>query len=133
MFFISVAVVGKIGSGKSSLISAILGETVKTKGRFSTYGSISYAAQQAWIQNMTVEQNILFGKLKNDENYEAVVEACALASDLKILPNSDQTEIGENGVNLSGGQKQRVSLARAAYQDSDIVLLDDPLRCRIIT
>ena len=71
--------------------------------------------------------------MKNDEKYEAVVEACALASDLKILPNSDQTEIGENGVNLSGGQKQRVSLARAAYQDSDIVLLDDPLRCRIKT
>merc|ERR1712032_1651455 len=122
-----VAVVGKIGSGKSSLLAAVLGELTKVEGSSRVEGSISYVAQQAWIQNMTVRENILFGSEFNAAKYEAVVEACALAADLKILPAGDQTEIGENGVNLSGGQKQRVGLARAAYQNADIVLLDDPL------
>merc|ERR1719209_2829753 len=122
-----VSVVGKIGSGKSSLLAAVLGELTKVEGSSRVEGSISYVAQQAWIQNMTVRENILFGSEYNAAKYEAVVEACALAADLKILPAGDQTEIGENGVNLSGGQKQRVGLARAAYQNADIVLLDDPL------
>ena len=122
-----IAVVGKIGSGKSSLISAVLGEIEKLEGDAHIDGNISYVAQQAWIQNMTVKDNILFGKELVQEKYDSVVEACALASDLEILPSGDLTEIGENGVNLSGGQKQRVGLARAAYENSDIVLLDDPL------
>jgi len=122
-----IAVVGKIGSGKSSLLSAILGEMVKIDGEIRRSGSVAYVAQQAWIQNMTVQENIIFGKPLDIRRYQEVVSSCALTSDLEILPSGDQTEIGENGVNLSGGQKQRVSLARAAYHDADIVLLDDPL------
>ena len=122
-----MAVVGKIGAGKSSFLSALLGEMSKVSGSVAVGGKVSYVGQQAWIQNMTLQDNILFGKDMKREEYDTVVEACALASDLEILPSGDQTEIGENGINLSGGQKQRVGLARAAYDNSDIVLLDDPL------
>lgn len=122
-----IAVVGKIGSGKSSFLSALLGEMNKVKGEKIINGRISYVAQQAWIQNLNVQDNILFGSHLDSTFYTKVVDACALKSDLEILPNGDQTEIGENGVNLSGGQKQRVGLARAAYNNSDIVLMDDPL------
>ena len=75
-------------------------------------GGTAYVPQQAWMQNATVKENILFGKVFNTNTYEKVIDACALRSDLKILPGGDQTEIGEKGINLSGGQKQRVSLAR---------------------
>ena len=122
-----VAVVGKIGSGKSSFLSAILGEMQKVGGSKTINGQVSYVAQQAWIQNLTVRDNILFGNGFEPLNYENVIYNCALKSDLEILPNGDLTEIGENGVNLSGGQKQRVGLARAAYSGADIVLMDDPL------
>ncbi|XP_016840836.1 multidrug resistance-associated protein 1 isoform X3 [Nasonia vitripennis] len=122
-----VAVVGTVGSGKSSLISALLGEMEKLSGRVNTRGSIAYVSQQAWIQNATLQDNILFGKPLDKALYHRVVEACALTPDFKMLPAGDQTEIGEKGINLSGGQKQRVSLARAVYNDSDIYFLDDPL------
>ncbi|XP_044001771.1 multidrug resistance-associated protein 1 isoform X9 [Aphidius gifuensis] len=122
-----VAIVGTVGSGKSSLISAFLGEMDKLNGRVNTYGSIAYVSQQAWIQNATMQDNILFGKQLDKQLYSKVVESCALGLDLKMLPAGDQTEIGEKGINLSGGQKQRVSLARAVYNDSDIYFLDDPL------
>ncbi|XP_069125383.1 multidrug resistance-associated protein 1-like [Argopecten irradians] len=122
-----VAVVGTVGSGKSSILSAILGEMEKLKGKANVKGSIAYVAQQAWIQNATLQNNILFGKTKYQTEYNNVLEACALKTDLEILPAGDMTEIGEKGINLSGGQKQRVSLARAVYQDADIYLLDDPL------
>ncbi|XP_058792374.1 multidrug resistance-associated protein 1 isoform X5 [Phymastichus coffea] len=122
-----VAVVGTVGSGKSSLISAMLGEMEKLSGRVNTKGSIAYVSQQAWIQNATLQNNILFGKPLEKALYHRVVEACALTPDLKVLPAGDQTEIGEKGINLSGGQKQRVSLARAVYNNSDIYFLDDPL------
>ncbi|CAG9761169.1 unnamed protein product [Ceutorhynchus assimilis] len=121
------AVVGTVGSGKSSLISAILGEMDKMNGRVNTWGSIAYVPQQAWIQNATVQDNITFGKTFDKLKYGRVIEACALESDFKVLANGDQTEIGEKGINLSGGQKQRISLARAVYSDCDIYLLDDPL------
>ncbi|XP_055876896.1 multidrug resistance-associated protein 1-like isoform X2 [Biomphalaria glabrata] len=121
-----VAIVGAVGAGKSSLLAAMLGEMEKEAGSVSVKGSVSYVAQQAWIQNATLKDNILFNKPLN-ENYEAVIEACALRTDLQILPAGDQTEIGEKGINLSGGQKQRVALARAVYQNSDVYLLDDPL------
>ena len=75
-------------------------------------GSIAYVPQQAWMQNASVKDNVLFGKIQNNKQYEKVIDACALRSDLKILPGGDSTEIGEKGINLSGGQKQRVSLAR---------------------
>ncbi|XP_051994919.1 multidrug resistance-associated protein 1 [Xyrauchen texanus] len=122
-----VAVVGHVGSGKSSLLSAMLGEMEKKSGHVTVKGSVAYVPQQAWIQNATLKDNILFGWEKKDIWYKTVVEACALLPDLKILPARDATEIGEKGLNLSGGQKQRVNLARAVYRKADIYLLDDPL------
>nr|CAD7197173.1 unnamed protein product [Timema douglasi] len=122
-----VAIVGMVGSGKSSLISAMLGEMDKLSGTVNTKGSIAYVPQQAWIQNATVQYNITFGQQVNNRTYHKVVSACALRADLDMLPGGDQTEIGEKGINMSGGQKQRVSLARAVYSDANIYFLDDPL------
>ncbi|NXW90001.1 MRP3 protein, partial [Alopecoenas beccarii] len=122
-----VAVVGHVGCGKSSLVSALLGEMEKLEGEVAVKGSVAYVPQQAWIQNATLKDNILFGQAPNDQKYQNVLEACALKTDLEVLPGGDQTEIGEKGINLSGGQRQRVSLARAVYSNSDIYLLDDPL------
>ncbi|XP_060581167.1 multidrug resistance-associated protein 1-like isoform X5 [Ruditapes philippinarum] len=122
-----IAVVGTVGTGKSSLLQAMLGEMEKLRGDVTIKGSIAYVSQQAWIQNATLQDNILFGKSADVSQYRNVIEACALQPDLEIMPAGDQTEIGEKGINLSGGQKQRVSLARAVYQDRDLYLLDDPL------
>uniref|UniRef100_T1JBH2 Uncharacterized protein n=1 Tax=Strigamia maritima TaxID=126957 RepID=T1JBH2_STRMM len=122
-----VAVVGPVGAGKSSLLAALLGEMEKSEGHVNTTGSIAYVAQQAWIQNTTLKNNILFGNTLDDDRYDQVVESCALRTDLDMLPGGDETEIGEKGINLSGGQKQRVSLARAVYTNADTYLLDDPL------
>ncbi|NXV20153.1 MRP3 protein, partial [Cepphus grylle] len=122
-----VAVVGHVGCGKSSLVSALLGEMEKLEGEVAVKGSVAYVPQQAWIQNATLKDNILFGQAPNEQKYQNVLEACALKTDLEVLPGGDQTEIGEKGINLSGGQRQRVSLARAVYSSSDIYLLDDPL------
>lgn len=121
------AVVGPVGCGKSSLISALLGEMEKKSGLVNTDGHIAYVAQQAWIQNATVRNNILFGKPFDQKFYDKVIHSCALEPDLEMLPGGDQTEIGEKGINLSGGQKQRIALARAVYANSEIYLLDDPL------
>uniref|UniRef100_A0A8D0DBY8 ATP-binding cassette, sub-family C (CFTR/MRP), member 3 n=1 Tax=Sander lucioperca TaxID=283035 RepID=A0A8D0DBY8_SANLU len=122
-----LAVVGHVGCGKSSLLSALLGEVEKLEGEVSIRGSVAYVPQQAWIQNATLRDNILFGKPYNEQKYQCVLEACALTPDLEVLPGGDMTEIGEKGINLSGGQRQRVSLARALYSDTDVYLLDDPL------
>ncbi|CAG5119470.1 unnamed protein product, partial [Candidula unifasciata] len=122
-----VAVVGPVGAGKSSLISSILGDMEKRAGIVAVKGSLAYVPQQAWIQNATVRDNILFGKTFRQKKYKTVLSACELERDLTILSAGDQTEIGEKGINLSGGQKQRVSVARAVYQDCDLYLLDDPL------
>ncbi|XP_071095143.1 multidrug resistance-associated protein 1-like [Haliotis cracherodii] len=122
-----VAVVGQVASGKTSVISAILGEMEKISGSVTVLSSIGYVPQQAWIQNCSLRDNILFGKRWREKKYKAVIEACALKADLALLPAGDMTEIGEKGINLSGGQKQRVSLARAVYSNADIYLLDDPL------
>ncbi|EGT35163.1 hypothetical protein CAEBREN_19130 [Caenorhabditis brenneri] len=103
------------------------GEMKTRSGSVEINGSISYVPQQAWIQNMTLKDNVLFGKPYNQKEYLEILRNCALVEDLKSLPDGDQTMIGAKGTNLSGGQKQRVSLARAIYQDKDIVLLDDPL------
>ena len=123
-----VAVVGQVGVGKSSLLSALLGDMEKTEGSVNVSGSIAYVSQTPWIQNTTLKQNILFTSQHNHRKYEKVLDSCALRQDLDILTAGDMTEIGEKGINLSGGQKQRVSLARAVYTDADIYLLDDPLR-----
>uniref|UniRef100_A0A8C5PJK7 Canalicular multispecific organic anion transporter 1 n=1 Tax=Leptobrachium leishanense TaxID=445787 RepID=A0A8C5PJK7_9ANUR len=122
-----VAVVGSVGSGKSSLISAALGEMDHIHGYINIKGSVAYVPQQAWIQNDTLKNNILFGSQLDEERYKRVLEACALLPDLEMLPGGDLSEIGEKGINLSGGQKQRVSLARAVYNSSDVYILDDPL------
>ncbi|KAJ6635068.1 Multidrug resistance-associated protein 1 [Pseudolycoriella hygida] len=122
-----VALVGPVGCGKTSLLSALLGEMEKIDGTVNVDGRIAYVPQQAWIQNATLQDNILFGRPLNEEFYKKVIHACALTPDLEMLPAGDQTEIGERGINLSGGQKQRVALARAVYSEADIYLLDDPL------
>uniref|UniRef100_A0A8C7QHP7 ATP-binding cassette, sub-family C (CFTR/MRP), member 3 n=1 Tax=Oncorhynchus mykiss TaxID=8022 RepID=A0A8C7QHP7_ONCMY len=122
-----LAVVGHVGCGKSSLVSALLGEMEKLEGQISIRGSVAYVPQQAWIQNATLRDNILFGKAYNEQKYRSCLEACALTPDLEVLPGGDLTEIGEKGINLSGGQRQRVSLARALYNEADVYLLDDPL------
>ncbi|PVD36248.1 hypothetical protein C0Q70_03226 [Pomacea canaliculata] len=122
-----VGLVGTVGSGKSSLLSAFLGEMHRVEGKVCIKGSIAYVPQQPWIQHDTVRGNILFGKDMNQEIFDRSIIACALGPDLDSLPDGDMTEIGEKGINLSGGQKQRVSLARAIYNSADIYLLDDPL------
>ncbi|KAM7353891.1 multidrug-Resistance like Protein 1 isoform 2-T2 [Cochliomyia hominivorax] len=121
------AIVGTVGSGKSSVIQAFLGEMEKITGSVNTVGSIAYVPQQAWIQNATLRENILFGKSYDRKRYNRVIDACALRADIDMLSAGDQTEIGEKGINLSGGQKQRISLARAVYSDADLYFLDDPL------
>lgn len=122
-----LAVVGHVGCGKTSLVSALLGEMEKLDGQISIRGSVAYVPQQAWIQNATLRDNILFGRPYVEQRYRCVLEACSLTPDLEVLPGGDLTEIGEKGINLSGGQRQRVSLARALYSESDVYLLDDPL------
>nr|WPH24505.1 ABC transporter subfamily C1 [Tetranychus urticae] len=122
-----VAIVGTVGSGKSSLISAILGDLYKSKGLINVDGKIAYVPQSAWIMNSTVRRNILLENPFVRDKYNPVIDACALDPDFKLLSGGDATEIGERGINISGGQKQRISIARAVYSDSDIFLLDDPL------
>lgn len=121
------AVVGRVGCGKSSLVSAILGDMQRMSGTVRTVSSVAYVPQEAWIQNATVRANIIFNREFDAELYQRVIFACALRSDLAMLPGGDMTEIGEKGINLSGGQKQRISLARAVYARADLYLLDDPL------
>ncbi|KAJ1952202.1 hypothetical protein EC988_003681, partial [Linderina pennispora] len=122
-----LAVVGRVGSGKSSLVSALLGDMRKVRGEVTIHGKVAYASQQPWIMNATLRDNILFGLKYNEEFYNRVIDACALRPDLNILAAGDLTEIGEKGINLSGGQKARVSLARAVYSRADVYILDDPL------
>eukprot|EP00697_Spironema_sp_BW2_P016516 gnl/Spiro4/7777_TR4091_c0_g1_i1.p1 gnl/Spiro4/7777_TR4091_c0_g1~~gnl/Spiro4/7777_TR4091_c0_g1_i1.p1 ORF type:complete len:1516 (+),score=565.05 gnl/Spiro4/7777_TR4091_c0_g1_i1:47-4594(+) len=122
-----VMICGPVGAGKSTLCSALLAQVDKTRGSITVRGSVAYCAQQAWIKNTTLKDNVLFGLPYNEARYREVLRCCALLDDLKILPAGDMTEIGERGINLSGGQKQRVSLARACYANADVVILDDPL------
>ncbi|KAM9327438.1 LOW QUALITY PROTEIN: ATP-binding cassette sub-family C member 9 [Pholidichthys leucotaenia] len=146
-------IVGQVGCGKSSLLLAMLGEMQAIEGRVcwsKLYGcvtcgsynglsasishhapsknrnSVAYAAQKSWLLNATVEDNITFGSPFNKQRYKAVIDACSLQPDIDLLPFGDQTEIGERGINLSGGQRQRICVARALYQNTSIVFLDDP-------
>uniref|UniRef100_A0A672GC19 ATP-binding cassette, sub-family C (CFTR/MRP), member 10 n=1 Tax=Salarias fasciatus TaxID=181472 RepID=A0A672GC19_SALFA len=125
-----VVLVGKVGSGKSSLLAAITGELSRTSGVLYVADrdrGVGLASQEPWIQHASVRENILFGREYDAAFYQAVIQACALADDLSVLPDGDRTEVGENGVTLSGGQKARLALARAAYMDKPLYLLDDPL------
>jgi ABC-type multidrug transport system fused ATPase/permease subunit len=122
-----LAIVGRVGSGKSSLLFGILGEMLKLSGTVQLRGNVAYTAQTPWLLSATVKENILFGAEYDEELYETVIEACALVDDLAMLEDGDETQVGENGVALSGGQKARVSLARAIYARADVYLLDDPL------
>ncbi|CAG8480040.1 2241_t:CDS:10 [Ambispora gerdemannii] len=122
-----VAIVGRVGAGKSSLLSALLGEMEKSSGEVIVRGTVAYVAQSAWIMNTSLRDNITFGYQFEQEFYDEIIEACALKPDIDMLPGGDLTEIGERGINLSGGQKARIGLARAAYSRADIYLFDDPL------
>ncbi|EMC91328.1 hypothetical protein BAUCODRAFT_39495 [Baudoinia panamericana UAMH 10762] len=122
-----VAVIGSVGSGKSSLLGALAGDMRKTDGSMTLGASRAFCPQYAWIQNATVKQNIIFGQEFNKQWYNDVIDACALRPDLEMLPSGDLTEIGERGITVSGGQKQRLNIARAIYFNADIVLMDDPL------
>ncbi|KAJ3097648.1 hypothetical protein HDU96_000305 [Phlyctochytrium bullatum] len=122
-----VAIVGVVGSGKSSLLNGMVGEMKRLRGSVEFSGTVGYCPQSAWIQNATLRDNILFGAPMDEAKYAHAIRSCALERDLEVLPGRDDTEIGERGINLSGGQRQRVSLARAVYFDADIVILDDPL------
>ncbi|KAJ3341071.1 Multidrug resistance-associated protein 1 [Gonapodya sp. JEL0774] len=122
-----VTVVGVVGSGKSSLLNALLGEMRRVGGSIELNGTVAYVPQTAWIVNDSLRNNILFGKPFDEQRYNDVIHSCALTRDLEILSAGDRTEIGERGINLSGGQKQRVNLARAVYSDASIIIADDPL------
>ena len=122
-----IAVIGGVGSGKSSLLAALAGDMRRTSGSVTLAATRAFCPQYAWIQNASVRDNVLFGKDYDRSWYDEVVDACALKPDLDMLPHGDLTEIGERGITISGGQKQRLNIARAIYFNSDIVLMDDPL------
>ncbi|KAK9073074.1 hypothetical protein SSX86_007396 [Deinandra increscens subsp. villosa] len=121
-----VAICGTVGSGKSSLLSCILGEMPKLSGTVKISGLKAYVPQSAWILTGNIRENILFGNAYDKTRYENTIKACALSKDFELFSTGDQTEIGERGINMSGGQKQRIQIARAVYDDADIYLLDDP-------
>lgn len=121
------AIIGPVGSGKSSLFQLILGEMPSATGEIFINGNISYASQEAWLFTSTVRDNILFGLPYNEPRYNDTVKYCALEADFQQLHYGDKTYVGERGASLSGGQKARISLARAVYRKALIYLLDDPL------
>jgi ABC-type multidrug transport system fused ATPase/permease subunit len=122
-----VAIVGPVGTGKTSLLEGLIGEMRRTAGTVTFGGSVGYCPQSAWIQNATIRQNITFGRAFEDARYWAAVRASCLEPDLDMLPHGDLTEVGEKGISLSGGQKQRLNICRAIYCDADVQIYDDPL------
>ncbi|KAI9202166.1 P-loop containing nucleoside triphosphate hydrolase protein [Polychytrium aggregatum] len=122
------AIVGRVGSGKSSLLTAVSGQMTKVQGTVHVNGKLAYCSQQPWIQAASIRANIQFVSPEYDEKRMAeVITACGLEADMAQLAGGIDTQIGEKGINLSGGQNARVALARAVYSDADIYLLDDPL------
>jgi len=129
--YLQLLITISVGSGKTSLFNSLLGEmhhNLSSIPSIEINGSIAFVSQKPWIINATIKENIIFGKKYDAEVYKEALKASCLESDLKALVKGDETEIGEKGLNLSGGQKARVALARAIYSNSDIYLLDDPLR-----
>uniref|UniRef100_A0A9I9E0F0 ABC-type xenobiotic transporter n=1 Tax=Cucumis melo TaxID=3656 RepID=A0A9I9E0F0_CUCME len=122
-----VAVIGEVGSGKTSLLSAILGEMQLLHGSVHANRSIAYVSQVPWILSGTIRDNILFGKGYDSQRYQDTLWACALDIDISLMPGGDMAHIGERGVNLSGGQRARLAMARALYHGLDIIMLDDVL------
>ncbi|EME32182.1 ABC transporter, multidrug-resistance, ATP-binding & transmembrane domain [Galdieria sulphuraria] len=122
-----VAVIGSVGSGKTSVLMSILGELAQLQGNALVCGRIAYAAQNPFIQHGTIRENVLFGREYEPSRYREALRVSALLPDLKELAAGDQTMLGIKGAGLSGGQKQRVSIARAVYADADIYVLDDIL------
>jgi len=121
-------VVGSVGSGKTALISALLGEMIATEdSKVEINATVSYVAQTAWVQSMSLRENVLFGKRYDEDKYHQALEAACMGADINLLPNGDDTAIGEKGITLSGGQKQRTAIARAVYADAELAILDDPL------
>lgn len=122
-----LVIIGRVGSGKSSILMALMGELPIVSGDLTLYGRISYASQEPWIFAGTVEENILFGAEYDEKRFNEVIQVCALHKDIELFPLGRDTLVGERGISLSGGQKARVNLARALYFDADVYLLDDPL------
>lgn len=130
-----VAIIGQVGSGKSSFCYSLFGDMgfdkVQEKKaempKVKIFGSVSYVSQKYWIQNETVRNNILFGKEYDERKYRESIFYSSLVDDIEVMSHKDKTQLGEKGINLSGGQKARLSIARAIYQDSDIYILDDPI------
>lgn len=120
-------IVGRVGAGKSSFLQALLGDLWKVQGTVTVHGQTAYVAQQAWVMNASVKENICFGHKFDPVFYDKCIKACALTEDFAQLPDGDETEVGERGISLSGGQKARLTLARAVYARADIYLLDDCL------
>eukprot|EP01133_Synstelium_polycarpum_P004376 gene4376-5119_t len=120
-------VIGSVGSGKSSLCQAMLGEMTLHSGSFTSLGRVSYVAQQAWLINASMRENIVFGAQFDSARYSSVLTACALDRDISLFPHGDLVQVGEKGITMSGGQRQRISMARALYHEADIYILDDPL------
>ncbi|KAI0313275.1 P-loop containing nucleoside triphosphate hydrolase protein [Amylostereum chailletii] len=122
-----MGVYGRVGSGKTSLVSAIIGDIRKVEGEVNLYGTVAYACQNPWIMSATIRDNILFSHEYEEEFYNLVLDACALRPDLALMAKGDLTEVGEKGITMSGGQRARISLARAVYARADLTLLDDVL------
>lgn len=121
------AIVGPVGSGKSTFLNVLLGEVAIDSGEVLVNGKVSYCSQEPWVFEGTIRDNVVFVEDFNERRYKRVLKVCALERDLELLPRGDLTMIGERGVSLSGGQKARINLARAIYRKADIYLLDDPL------
>ena len=121
-------VVGSVGSGKSAILMALAGELPLSKGKIERhYSSVAYASQDPWIMNGTIQENILMGLEMDSTFYNEVISPCGLKTDFEQFINGDMTIVGDRGVQCSGGQRARIGLARAIYQDPDVLLLDDPL------
>ena len=124
-----VTITGPVGSGKTSLLLAILGELPICKGHVERRGKVAFVGQSPWVFPGTLRDNVTFNKPFNSTKFQKIIEACALSKDIEQFPDGELTTVGERGIVLSGGQRARVSMARALYSDADIYLLDDPLSC----